>query len=370
MSPVIITTSRPRPCKARIASFDSGLMVSATATIPANFPSIAANIGVLPSEASFSTVLSAPFNSIFRSFIKRKFPSSKSLPETFASMPRPSSALKFSTFSIAKFRLSAPRTIAAASGCSLCFSADATIFKNSFSLQSFETTTSVNSGSPLVIVPVLSSTIVFNLCAVSSESPPLIKIPFSAPRPVPTIIAVGVAKPKAHGQAIISTDTKLTSAIVKRTSGDAATNQITNVAIAIEMTIGVKMPLIVSANFAIGGFEPCASCTSLTICCKAVSFPTLVALKENAPVLLIVAPKISSPVFFSTGRLSPVNIDSSMADEPSTKMPSTGIFSPGRTITISPGTTSSVSISISLPSRITRAVFACKPTSFLIAAPV
>jgi hypothetical protein len=32
-------------------------------------------------------------------------------------------------------------------------------------------------------------------------------MPFSAPLPTPTIIAVGVAKPKAQGQAIISTET-------------------------------------------------------------------------------------------------------------------------------------------------------------------
>ena len=33
----------------------------------------------------------------------------------------------------------------------------------------------------------------------------LIKIPFSAALPVPTIIATGVAKPKAQGQEITST---------------------------------------------------------------------------------------------------------------------------------------------------------------------
>ena len=43
------------------------------------------------------------------------------------------------------------------------------------------------------------------LCAVSRGSPPLIKIPFCAPTPVPTITAVGVAKPSEQGQAITST---------------------------------------------------------------------------------------------------------------------------------------------------------------------
>ena len=39
----------------------------------------------------------------------------------------------------------------------------------------------------------------------SSASPPRMRIPASAPRPVPTMIAVGVARPIAHGQAMITT---------------------------------------------------------------------------------------------------------------------------------------------------------------------
>lgn len=39
----------------------------------------------------------------------------------------------------------------------------------------------------------------------SRGSPPLINIPLEAPIPVPTITAVGVAKPKAQGQAILNT---------------------------------------------------------------------------------------------------------------------------------------------------------------------
>ena len=40
---------------------------------------------------------------------------------------------------------------------------------------------------------------------VSSGSPPLMSIPLVAPTPVPTITAVGVAKPRAQGQAIANT---------------------------------------------------------------------------------------------------------------------------------------------------------------------
>ena len=39
----------------------------------------------------------------------------------------------------------------------------------------------------------------------------LISTPDCAPRPVPTMIDIGVAKPSAHGQAMISTATELTS---------------------------------------------------------------------------------------------------------------------------------------------------------------
>jgi len=110
-----------------------------------------------------------------------------------------------------------------------------------------------------------------------------------------------------------------------------------------------------------------ASCTILTICARAVSLPTLVARNLNAPVLFKVAPITSSPDFLETGRLSPVSIDSSTAELPSTITPSTGTFSPGRTWIVSPTKTSSTGMSISTLSRITRAVFACKPISFLMA---
>ena len=46
----------------------------------------------------------------------------------------------------------------------------------------------------------------------SSASAFLISTPAVAPRPVPTMIDIGVARPSAHGQAMISTATALTSA--------------------------------------------------------------------------------------------------------------------------------------------------------------
>ena len=64
--------------------------------------------------------------------------------------------------------------------------------------------------------------------------------------------------------------------------------------------------------------------------------------------------------------LSPVIMDSSIAVWPLTTSPSTGIFSPGRTMTTSPDSTSSIGISISAPSWTTVAVFGARPISFFI----
>ena len=65
---------------------------------------------------------------------------------------------------------------------------------------------------PVVTVPVLSSTTVSTRRVFSSTSGPLIRMPSWAPRPVPTIRAVGVASPSAHGQAMISTATAAVNA--------------------------------------------------------------------------------------------------------------------------------------------------------------
>ena len=67
--------------------------------------------------------------------------------------------------------------------------------------------------------------------------------------------------------------------------------------------------------------------------------PGLVARKVKEPDLLSVAPITPSPGPFSTGMLSPVSIDSSTAERPSTTTPSTGTLSPGRTRSRSPATT-------------------------------
>ena len=71
-----------------------------------------------------------------------------------------------------------------------------------------------------------------------------------------------------------------------------------------------------------------------------------------------------------TGIGSPVIIDSSTGELPEMTVASTGTFSPGRMTISSPTATSSIGISISTPSRSTRAVRGCKPRRARIASPV
>ena len=102
----------------------------------------------------------------------------------------------------------------------------------------------------------------------------------------------------AHGQAMIST---ATAAAKARTAGawhpaTAATNQTTNVAMAIEITTGTKTPLIRSASRWIGAREPCASRISLhDLREHAVARRASWRGSGSAPVRLIVPPITRSP---------------------------------------------------------------------------
>jgi hypothetical protein len=86
------------------------------------------------------------------------------------------------------------------------------------------------------------------------------------------------------------------------------------------------------------------------------------------PVPFTVPPVTRLPAIFSTGIGSPVTMDSSTALAPSSTTPSTGIFSPGRTRSRSPGFTCSSGMSSSPPSsRRIRAVLGASPSRALIA---
>ena len=64
-------------------------------------------------------------------------------------------------------------------------------------------------------------------------------MPCAAPLPVPTVIDMGVASPRAQGQAMISTDTAATSAKMN-TGGGPTSTQATKVHTAITITEGTK----------------------------------------------------------------------------------------------------------------------------------
>ena len=106
-----------------------------------------------------------------------------------------------------------PSTIAAASGCSLAaLEARGEPEELGFVIPAGAATTETSRGFPSVSVPVLSTTSVSTFSRTSSASAFLMSTPAVAPRPVPTMIDIGVASPSAQGQAMISTATALTSA--------------------------------------------------------------------------------------------------------------------------------------------------------------
>ncbi len=189
------------------------------------------------------------------------------------------------------------------------------------------------------------------------------KMPISAPRPVPTMIAVGVASPIAQGHAMTRTETNERSAAASFGPSGPNTSHTASVTTAMPNTTGTNTAATRSARRWMGAFEPCASSTILMMWASTVSRPVRVALKLNAPVALMEPPTTSSPGPLSTGTLSPVIMDSSTADEPERTVPSTGILPPGRTSTVSPGTTSRTATSISLPSRTTSARFGARSAS-------
>ena len=219
-------------------------------------------------------------------------------------------------------------------------------------------------GAPSVTVPVLSSTTVRTSWAVSSASADLTRMPLVAPRPVPTMMAVGVARPSAHGHEMTSTLMACDSA----TSSVAPPSIHTaNVTTAMTITTGTNTPDILSAIFSMGAFVEVASSTSRMMPASAVSSPTRSARIVNHPVLFRVAPVTRSPGRLSTGTLSPVITDSSSVPEPSSSVPSTGTPSPARTASTSPTRTASTGTRSSTPSARRTASFGARSTSLAMA---
>src|SRR5512136_172359 len=191
--------------------------------------------------------------------------------------------------------------MACASGCSEDCSAEATSLSISSCVRTLPSAmTSTTCGLPSVSVPVLSKMMACSLAACSSAVAFLNKMPCCAPRPVPTMTAVGIAKPSASGQAMTTTVIAKVSAQTVLSIPDGMIKppkkyQPKNVASPNTTAAATSHWAARSANLCEGALEFCAICTSLTICARAVSAPTFVARNLNVPVLLIVAPITVEP---------------------------------------------------------------------------
>ena len=141
---------------------------------------------------------------------------------------------------------------------------------------------SPTTGFPSVTVPVLSSTTVSIFLAVSRLSASFIRMPRSAPLPMPTMMAVGVASPRAHGQAMMSTVTNASSPCVNPLCPSSNIHAMKE-STAMPIITGTKIPAILSTNCWTGALLPCASCTMWVIFANSVSVPTFSALNRKLP---------------------------------------------------------------------------------------
>src|SRR5699024_624784 len=135
---------------------------------------------------------------------------------------------------------------------------------------------------PVVTVPVLSSTTVSTRRVDSRTSGPLISTPSWAPGPVPTSRAAGGARPRAQGQAMMST---ATAALPAMTAPPPAISQPITVRAAIRNTIGTKTAETRSARRWISALPDWASSTSFAIRASWVSEPTRSARTTRRPLV-------------------------------------------------------------------------------------
>ena len=168
----------------------------------------------------------------------------------------------------------------------------------------------------------------------SSAAASLMSTPFCAPRPTPTMIDIGVARPSAHGHAMISTETAPSSACAScgggpdepprraQRDGNQDDRRHEQRGHAIDEPLHRRARALRLRDHVHDLRE------------QRVAAVALAASRTAAP--LVVPADNAASVCLSTGSGSPVSIDSSTWLAPSTTTPSTGIFSPGRTRNRSP----------------------------------
>mmetsp|Transcript_28316 Transcript_28316/g.72828 ORF Transcript_28316/g.72828 Transcript_28316/m.72828 type:complete len:274 (+) Transcript_28316:1864-2685(+) len=185
--------------------------------------------------------------------------------------------------------------------------------------------------------------------AFSSTSPPLKRIPSDAATPEPTITAVGVARPRAHGHAMTRTAEPNSKASMPPSATPAksmsacgtifhatAMTHARYVARATMTTAGTKWAATRSACACTAGLRICASETSRMILASTVSLPTAPTETHRTPEPLTEPPTTASAAALGTGVASPVIIASSTVEEPCETVPSTGTLAPGTTLQRSP----------------------------------
>mmetsp|Transcript_2845 Transcript_2845/g.9564 ORF Transcript_2845/g.9564 Transcript_2845/m.9564 type:complete len:314 (-) Transcript_2845:505-1446(-) len=217
-SPVSIQTSTPRRRSARSTARASGRGASATATAPTTEPSSATKTAVFAARRQPATAFrrsgsSNPRSSTPASRMRPSEPTASDRPSASAqTTPLPSRSSAFDTGSVPSLRTAAASISALAMGCAECCSAAAASAKTRFFATEPSANSPASSGWPVVSVPVLSRTTQDTAWAASSTAPPLTSTPCRAPTPVPTMTAVGVARPNAQGHATTTTDTAKSSA--------------------------------------------------------------------------------------------------------------------------------------------------------------
>ena len=170
----------------------------------------------------------------------------------------PGRALNWETSAVCLPLSAAALMMALASGCSLFASSAAARSISSSPEYPSAGNISVTVGSPDVMVPVLSSTTIWVRPVSSRDTAFLKSMPFLAPIPLPTIMATGVASPRAHGQLMTSTEIPLASA---KPMVCPARSQTIIVTMAMAMTAGTSTPDTLSATLAIGALVAAASLT-------------------------------------------------------------------------------------------------------------
>ena len=211
------------------------------AMTPAALPFTARKMAVAPSLRRRSASAERAAVSIPNSLRNLALPSASRLPSTMPMTPLPAGASNPCTGEKSSLRSAAAATIAAASGCSLPRSTLAASWRTSVSSKPGAGATATTLGLPSVRVPVLSMTSVSTFSMRSSASAFLISTPACAPRPTPTMIDIGVARPSAQGHAMISTLTAATSPKAKRGSGPNIA-QAAKASSATAITVGTNQP--------------------------------------------------------------------------------------------------------------------------------